>query len=58
MRHCYNEDVQTYQTEGENLGLLLIEAAGLLASHDGYANVDTAYNWEDGGYLVTVYLHG
>lgn len=55
MRHCYNENVEVYEASGENLGLLLIEAAGAVSKHNGYAKVSTTYDSE-AGYIVTAYL--
>lgn len=57
MRYCHNESVKVYEASGENLGLLLIEAAGCVDKHDGYAKVETQYDSE-AGYIVTAYLHG
>lgn len=62
MRHCFNEDVQVHEVSGDNLGLLLIEAAGLVDKHDGVARVVTDPTIDpDTGlftYNVTAYLHG
>lgn len=57
MRYCENETVEVYETSGENLGLLLIEAAGLVHSKgDAYVKVETQYDSE-AGYIVTAYVH-
>ncbi len=62
MRECRNESVSVHEVMGTNLGLLLIEAAGLVDTHDGYARVLTEPQVDpDNGfftYCVTVYLHG
>lgn len=57
MRHCHGENVNVYEAAGENLSHLLIEAAGLVAKHDGWANVTTGPLIDEPGYSVTVYLH-
>lgn len=57
MRYCENETVEVYETAGEDLSVLLWEAAGLIEDHDGYAKIDTTYDVE-AGYVLTVYLHG
>lgn len=56
MRYCENETVEVYETTGQDLGVLLWEAAGLIEDHDGYAKVATSYDVE-AGYVLTVYLH-
>lgn len=62
MRNCFNENVSVYETEGKNLGTLLIEAAGLVDKHDGIARVLTEPQTDpdtgDFTYVVTVLLHG
>lgn len=57
MRHCFGENVRVYETVGETLGSLLRDAANLVDSHDGWAQVVTGPNLDDTGWSVTVYLH-
>lgn len=57
MRHCVNETVSVHESTGTDIGSLLTQAAELADKHDGYVNVHTTYDSEE-GYILTVYLHG
>lgn len=58
MRHCVNETVEVHEATGDDAGMLLIEAAGLVHSKKPvWTNLTLGLN-PDGGYLLTVYLHG
>jgi hypothetical protein len=58
MNHARNENVQLHWQSGDNLAQLLVEAAGLTDSHDGYSEVHSHFDYETGGYEVTVYCYG
>lgn len=60
MRHCYNADVEVYETHGADLSALLGEAAGLAAvEKNAYVEIHTTHvlDGTDGYYVLTAYVH-
>lgn len=59
MRHCFNDAVDVYQSEGPNLQTLLRDAA------DTMDEVDSLCTWfnftvslgEENDYVLTLYVH-